>query len=164
MPNPMMRRVNWSITTSTQCVRRLSDSKRNRSLLYKLSLAWPRKVSQDGPPDPDGRLCFPRIWRTTSLSISTPKVKVICWASRGQPQVGLRRFISMTASINSLAGPCEPGRCLRRTKTTGGTFVYAAPLWRCSRVEGLQNDGGTENACRTQEQRTQADDDPIPGT
>src|SRR6516165_201165 len=25
MPNPMIRRVNWSISTSTQCVRRLSD-------------------------------------------------------------------------------------------------------------------------------------------
>src|SRR5262252_8387017 len=36
MPNPMIRRVNWSITTSTQCVRRLSDSQRNRSRLHKL--------------------------------------------------------------------------------------------------------------------------------
>src|SRR6516165_7139854 len=36
MPNPMMRRVNWSITTNTQCVRRLSDSQRNRSMLHKL--------------------------------------------------------------------------------------------------------------------------------
>src|SRR5262250_1034361 len=36
MPNPMIRRVNWSITTSTQCVRRLSDSQRNRSALHKL--------------------------------------------------------------------------------------------------------------------------------
>src|SRR6516162_2159548 len=36
MPNPMIRRVNWSITTSTQCVRRLSDSQRNRSVLHKL--------------------------------------------------------------------------------------------------------------------------------
>src|SRR6516225_8368976 len=32
----MIRRVNWSITTSTQCVRRLSDSQRNRSMLHKL--------------------------------------------------------------------------------------------------------------------------------
>src|SRR5215831_14004598 len=36
MPNPMIRRVNFSITTSTQCVRRLSDSQRNRSMLHKL--------------------------------------------------------------------------------------------------------------------------------
>src|SRR5215472_1873979 len=36
MPNPMIRRVNWSITTSTRCVRRLSDSQRNRSMLHKL--------------------------------------------------------------------------------------------------------------------------------
>src|SRR6516162_1407650 len=33
MPNPMIRRVNWS--TSTQCVRRLSEQ-RNRSMLHKL--------------------------------------------------------------------------------------------------------------------------------
>jgi hypothetical protein len=38
---------------------------------------------------------------------------VICWAIRGQPQVGLRRFISTTASINSWAGPFGPGRRLR---------------------------------------------------
>src|SRR5215472_4887327 len=36
MPNPMIRRVNWSMTTSTQCVRRLSYSQRNRSMLHKL--------------------------------------------------------------------------------------------------------------------------------
>src|SRR2546425_8990518 len=60
-----MRRVNWSITsitTSTQCVRKVSDSQRNRSALHKLSFVWPRKVSQEGPPDPDsGRKCFPKI-------------------------------------------------------------------------------------------------------
>jgi hypothetical protein len=36
--------------------------------------------------------------------MSTPKANAICWAIRVQPQVGLRRFISMTASINSWAG------------------------------------------------------------
>src|SRR5215472_13287397 len=36
MPNPMIRRVNWSITTSTQCVRRAQRSQRNRSMLHRL--------------------------------------------------------------------------------------------------------------------------------
>src|ERR1700726_2292018 len=44
-----------------------------------------------------------------SLSISTPKAKVICWAIRGQPQLGLRRFILTTASTSSLLGPFGPG-------------------------------------------------------
>src|SRR5437764_5612571 len=47
---------------------------------------------------------------TTSLSISTPKASVICSAIRGQPQLGLRRFISTTASMSSLAGPFGPAR------------------------------------------------------
>src|SRR3954454_18707416 len=47
-----MRRVNWSITTSTQWVLSVADSQRNRSQLHKLSFAWPRNVSQEGPPEP----------------------------------------------------------------------------------------------------------------
>ena len=46
---PMIRRVHWSMTTMTQCEFRINDSQRNRSTLHRLSLLWPRKVSQDGP-------------------------------------------------------------------------------------------------------------------
>src|SRR5262249_13146727 len=46
-PNPMIRRVKWSITTRTQWVLRVADSQRNRSQLHKLSFVWPRKVSQE---------------------------------------------------------------------------------------------------------------------
>src|SRR5215471_17792481 len=49
-PGPTMRRVNWSITTRTQCVVKVADAQRSKSQLHKLSLVWPRKVSQDGPP------------------------------------------------------------------------------------------------------------------
>src|SRR5215472_2505973 len=49
-PDPTMRRVNWSITTRTQCVVKVADAHRNKSQLHKLSFVWPRKVSQDGPP------------------------------------------------------------------------------------------------------------------
>jgi hypothetical protein len=50
---PMIRRVNWSITTRTQCVFKVADSQRNRSQLHKLSFVWPRKLSQDGPCEPE---------------------------------------------------------------------------------------------------------------
>src|SRR5439155_17690637 len=106
-----MRRVNWSMTMSTQEVRKVNDSQRNKSTLHKLSFICPSKVSHDGPPDPDsGRKCIAKMRRTTSLSISTPKASVICSAIRGQPQLGLRRFISTTASMSSLAGPFGPAR------------------------------------------------------
>src|SRR5262249_49024 len=49
IPNPMIRRVFWSMTTNTQYVRNATDSKRIRSRLQKLSFMWPRNVSQDGP-------------------------------------------------------------------------------------------------------------------
>jgi hypothetical protein len=35
--NPMIPRVYWSMTTSTQYVRKATDSHRNRSRLHKLS-------------------------------------------------------------------------------------------------------------------------------
>src|SRR5215468_9513920 len=46
----MIRRVNWSITTSTQCVSRLSDSQRNRSMLHKL-FECIRTEMRKGPPE-----------------------------------------------------------------------------------------------------------------
>src|SRR5215472_4380851 len=36
-PKPIMRRVNWSITTRTQWFRNVADSHRNKSQLHKLS-------------------------------------------------------------------------------------------------------------------------------
>src|SRR5215469_6618822 len=72
--------------------------------------------------------------------MSTPKAKVICWTIRGQPQVGLRRLIPTTASINSLAGPFGPGRqcCelalrlarLRRSRWPGGLRSRSAAPWQ----------------------------------
>src|SRR5262245_15509286 len=38
-PNPMMPRIDWSITTRTQCVLSVADSQRNKSPLHKLSLS-----------------------------------------------------------------------------------------------------------------------------
>ncbi len=46
---PMRRRVNWSITTSTQWLCSTTDSQRNRSTLHRLSVAWPKNDSHEGP-------------------------------------------------------------------------------------------------------------------
>ncbi|MFT5484845.1 MAG: hypothetical protein ACI9GW_003513 [Halieaceae bacterium] len=50
------------------------------------------------------------IWtrRTVSLSSSKSKTKLSCWAIRGQPYRGLRRFISTMASMTSFGGPVGP--------------------------------------------------------
>src|SRR5438874_12296376 len=47
-PKPMIRRVNTSITTMTQWLRRSIDSQRNRSTLHRLSFICPIKLSHDG--------------------------------------------------------------------------------------------------------------------
>ena len=76
-PKPMIRRVNTSITTMTQWLRRRIDSQRNRSTLHKLSRTWPMNVSQEGPLNPElsGRWCFASTRRTTSLFSSMPKAR-----------------------------------------------------------------------------------------
>src|SRR3981189_69920 len=51
-PKPMIRRVNTSITTMTQWLRRRIDSQRNKSTLHRLSFICPIKLSQDGPSVP----------------------------------------------------------------------------------------------------------------
>ena len=78
------------------------------------SFAWAMKVSQDGPvvPESPGRSCLASTRRTTSLSISAPKARVICWAMCTQPKCGLRRFSAMMAAMRSADGPFGPG--LRR--------------------------------------------------
>ena len=39
------------MTTRTQWVRNMADSHLNSSMLQRRSLMWPRKVSQEGPPE-----------------------------------------------------------------------------------------------------------------
>lgn len=55
IPKPMMRRVNTSITTSTQWLRSRIDSQRKKATLRRLSLACAKKVSQEGPRRLDDR-------------------------------------------------------------------------------------------------------------
>ena len=64
--------------------------------------------------------------------------QVICWAIRGQPQLGLRRFNSTTASMSSLCGPFGPGRRLRLRENNMRYFCLANTWWRCSSVDGFR--------------------------
>src|SRR5215468_8921622 len=58
IPNPMIRRVYWSMTTSTQYVCNAIDSQRNKSRLQRLSFIWPMNVSHEGPSSDDvGEYC-----------------------------------------------------------------------------------------------------------
>jgi hypothetical protein len=47
--------------------------------------------------------------RTASLLMEIAKARAICYAIRGQPHVGFRRFISTTAAMISSVGPLGPG-------------------------------------------------------
>ena len=127
IPNPMIGRVYWSMTTSTQYVSNAIDSQRNKSRLQRLSFIWPMNVSHEGPPPVDvGEYCVARILRTTSLLIDVPKAKLICSAICGPPHDGLRRFISITARIKSAVGPFGPGFLLCFGENSKRYF--AAPL------------------------------------
>ena len=151
-PNPIILRVYWSITTNTQCVRRIADSHRNKSTLHRLSFIWPRNVSQDGPLDlaPVGNeqpeSVAPRPCRSQHQT---------CSAILGRPHVGLRCFIWTTASISSRLGPSGPafGRPLERRG--GGISVSLTPggsarEWRAlARLWHGPNERGGSRACRS---------------
>ena len=62
-----------------------------------------------------------------SLSTGIPKAKAICWAIRGQPQVGLRCFIWTTASTRSLPSPFGPGVRRRFGENADGTYDSSGP-------------------------------------
>ena len=51
-PNPTRRRVNWSMTTSTQSLWSTMDSQRKRSTLHRLSVVCPTNDNHEGPVPP----------------------------------------------------------------------------------------------------------------
>src|SRR5580765_2736278 len=101
--------------------------------------------------------------RTISLSISTAKANAICWAIRGQPQLGLRRFISTTASMSSFFGPFGPGRRPRLGENNMRYFRFLSKLSRCSRVEGLRTMAERRTRAGRIEKGAQSGDDTIRG-
>ena len=71
-------------------------------------------MAQEGQPGrgplsavSDG-ICAAKTCLTTCLSILGPNASLICRAIRGQPKLGLRRFISTMAAMNFLEGPFGP--------------------------------------------------------
>jgi hypothetical protein len=78
-----------------------------------------------------------RMRRTVSLSISMLKANVICCAIRGQPQLGLRLFMSTIASMRSLFGPFRPGLLLRLGENRRRYFRFFRAWWKFRRVEGF---------------------------
>src|SRR5215472_9463772 len=82
---------------------------------------------------------------------------------RGQPQLGLRRFMATTASMRSWSGPFGPGRWRRLGENKTRYFRLLACCgnaaeWKVSEQE--RNGGYT----RKDEKRAQPGDDPICST
>ena len=65
------------------------------------------------------------------------KAKAICWAIRGQPQLGLRCFISTTARMSSALGPFGPGFRRRLAENSTRYFCLLMALVASS-VEGFR--------------------------
>ena len=64
----------------------------------------------DGPAPPgDGRECVDKTRYTTFLSMSTPNVREMMRAMRGQPNRGLRDLSSTMAWMSASLGPFGPG-------------------------------------------------------
>src|SRR5215471_6005542 len=82
---------------------------------------------------------------------------------RGQPQPGLRLIATM-ASMRSWLGPfrARPAALPRRKQLA--VLSIAQRTVEMQQGGRFQNDGGTKDTCRAQEQGTQAGDDPIRGT
>src|SRR6266702_5002939 len=64
--------------------------------------------------------------------------KAICWAIRGQPQLGFRCFISTTARMSSALGPFGPGLRRRVGENSTRYFCLLKALSRPSSVEGFR--------------------------
>src|ERR1051326_8824990 len=95
-----------------------------------------------------------RMRRTTSLSISTPKAKWICSAIRGQPQLGLRCFISTTALISSRLGPFGPGALVMLRRKQNAVLLHDQQMMKAQQCRGFDDDGGTQHTSRAQEEGT----------
>jgi hypothetical protein len=89
------------------------------------------------------------------------EVSAICCAMRGHPKLGLRRFISATASMSALSDHFGPGWCPRPEENNRWYFSFGQHVVEMQQGGRLQHDGGTGNAPRVHEKGTQAGDDTI---
>src|SRR5450830_618603 len=152
-PKPMIRRVNTSITTMTQWLRRSIDSQRNRSTLHRLSFTCPIKLSQDGPSVPaSGRECFASTRRTMSLLISMPKACASCCAMRGQPTRGLAAFDLYDRVDELLRRSLRAGTPMTSRREEPPIFAFLERLVESEQGSGLQDDGELRNSAWRHEQ------------
>ena len=113
------------------------DSHRNKSTLQRLSLVCPRKLSHDGLSSPGNCCgCTDNIRLTTSLLMNVPNAILICCAIRGHPKLGLRRFISITASMICWEGPFGPGFEYFLNENSCRYLHLVSRAWNANRVEG----------------------------
>src|SRR5215469_580356 len=82
---------------------------------------------------------------------------------RGQPQLGLRRFVATTASMRSLSGPFGPGRHRRLGENKMRYFRLLSTLWKCSRVEGFRTIAERRTRAGRDDNLAHPGDDPIGG-
>jgi hypothetical protein len=97
------------------------------------------------------------------LSISTPKANVNRWAIRGQPQLGLRRFISATASMSSLFGPFRGRRMPALRRKQQAVFSLRQRAVEIEQRRGLQDHCTTQNAAWVHEKDAQTGDHTLGG-
>src|SRR5579863_8990025 len=74
----------------------------------------------------------------SSLSILTPKSNAICWAMRGQSQLGLRRFIAMMTSMSSSFGTFGPGRPARCDENNMRYFRFLSTCGDAGELQASQ--------------------------
>ena len=142
-------------------VRSISDSQRNRSMLQRLSFACPRNVSHEGPLESgSGRQWAARTRWTTSLSISISKARLIDCAIRGQPQIGLRRFISTMAPTNFFRRTFGSRTAPLRRKQQS-VLSFSQNSMEIQNGRGSEHDGCTDQPRRTHEQGRDTNKDPV---
>ena len=100
--------------------------------------------------------------RTTSLSISTPKAKAICWAMRGH-LTGIAPFHGHHGVDEFLVGSLRAGSTPALGRKQQAVLSFPQQVVQRQPGGGLPHDGGTEDACRAQEEEEQAGGDAIRG-
>lgn len=110
------------MTTSTQYVRNAADSQRNRSMLCRLSFAWPKKVSHEGPLR-RRRLVMgcENSANDVLVDVDTEGQDNLLGNTRASP-TWIALHHSTTARIRSVLGPFVPGLVCVLQKTEVGIF------------------------------------------
>ena len=162
-----MRRVNWSITTRTQWVLKVADSHRNKSATPQTVFRVAEEMSARMDllnPTPAGseraqNTAQPHPYRSRYPK-PTPSAGQCADSSTGIALLRMATTASMSSLFRSLLAGTRPvhGREINRRY-----FRFLSSLCRGSKVEGLQDDGGTEDACPAHQEAEQTGGEAIHG-